>query len=126
VSLNTNAYLIGERWADFLAEWPPAGLSISLYGMTPESYEKLTGIPKSFERVMRAIELLLERKIGFDLKCPAMTITAEELPAMQAFAKEKGVRFRTDYSMIPQEKGSSAPLNFQLAPHEVMAVEKRI
>lgn len=126
VFLNTNGYLIGERWADFLAEWPPAGLSISLYGMTPESYEKLTGIPKSFERVMRAIDLLLERKIGFDLKCPAMTITADELPAMQAFAKEKGVRFRTDYSMIPQEKGSHEPLNFQLSPNEVMAVEQKI
>ena len=126
VFLNTNGYLIGERWADFLAEWPPAGLSISLYGMTPASYEKLTGIPKSFERVMRAIDLLLERKIGFDLKCPAMTITADELPAMQAFAKAKGVRFRTDYSMIPQEKGSHEPLNFQLSPNEVMAVERRI
>ena len=126
VFLNTNGYLIGERWADFLAEWPPAGLSISLYGMRPESYEKLTGIPRSFERVMRAIDLLLERKIGFDLKCPAMTITADELPAMQAFAKEKGVRFRTDYSMIPQEKGSHEPLNFQLSPSEVMAVEQKI
>ena len=126
VFLNTNGYLIGERWADFLAEWPPAGLSISLYGMTPESYEKLTGIPKSYERVMRAIDLLVERKIQFDLKCPAMTITADELPAMQAYAKAKGVRFRTDYSMIPQEKGSNEPLNFQLAPNEVMAVERRI
>jgi len=126
VFINTNAYLIGERWADFLAEWPPAGLSISLYGMTPETYERLTGIPKSYERVMRAIDLLLERKVGFDLKCPAMTITAEELPAMQAFAKAKGVRFRTDYSMIPQEKGNTSPLQLQLAPHEVMELERRI
>jgi radical SAM protein with 4Fe4S-binding SPASM domain len=126
VYLNTNAYLIGERWADFLAEWPPAGLSISLYGMTPESYERLTGIPRSYERVMRAIELLLERKIQFDLKCPAMTITADELPAMQAFAKARGIRFRTDYSMIPQEKGDTAPLALQLGPEAVMALERRI
>jgi radical SAM protein with 4Fe4S-binding SPASM domain len=126
VYLNTNAYLIGERWADFLAEWPPAGLSISVYGMSPESYERLTGIPKSYERVMRAIELLLERKIQFDLKCPAMTITADELPAMQAFAKARGIRFRTDYSMIPQEKGDTAPLALQLGPEAVMALERRI
>jgi radical SAM protein with 4Fe4S-binding SPASM domain len=126
VYLNTNAYLIGERWANFLAEWPPAGLSISVYGMTPESYERLTGIPKSYERVMRAIELLLERKIQFDLKCPAMTITADELPAMQAFAKARGIRFRTDYSMIPQEKGDTAPLALQLGPQAVMALERRI
>lgn len=126
VYINTNGYLIGERWADFLAEWPPKGLSISLYGMSPASYERLTGIPRSYERVMRAIELLLEREIAFDLKCPAMTITADELPAMQAFAKARGIRFRTDYSMIPQEKGATAPLEFQLAPQEVMALEQRI
>ena len=126
VYINTNAYLIGERWADFLAEWPPKGLSISLYGMTPESYERLTGIPKSYERVMRAIDLLLERGIGFDLKCPAMTITSEELPAMQAFAKAKGIRFRTDYSIIPQEKGDTAPLQLQLGPQGVMALEQRL
>jgi radical SAM protein with 4Fe4S-binding SPASM domain len=126
VYINTNAYLIGERWADFLAEWPPKGLSISLYGMCPESYEKLTGIPKSFERVMRAIDLLLERGLVFDLKCPAMTITADELPAMQAFARAKGIRFRTDYSIIPQEKGDTGPLQLQLAPHEVMTLERRI
>jgi radical SAM protein with 4Fe4S-binding SPASM domain len=126
VYINTNGYLIGERWADFLAEWPPKGLSISLYGMSPESYERLTGIPKSYERVMRAIDLLLEREINFDLKCPAMTITADELPAMQAFAKARGIRFRTDYSMIPQEKGETTPLQFQLAPQDVMALEHRI
>ena len=126
VYINTNAYLIGERWADFLAEWPPKGLSISLYGMSPESYEQLTGIPKSYERVMRAIDLLLERRIVFDLKCPAMTITAAELPAMQAFAKSKGIRFRTDYSMIPQEKGDAAPLKLQLSPQAVMELEKQI
>ena len=126
IYLNTNAYLIGERWADFLAEWPPKALSISLYGMSPESYERLTGIPKSYERVMRAIDLLLERGILFDLKCPAMTITADELPAMQAFAKSKGIRFRTDYSMIPQEKGNAAPLGFQLSPQAVMQLEKKI
>ncbi|HEY2853467.1 MAG TPA: radical SAM protein [Gemmatimonadaceae bacterium] len=126
VYINTNAYLIGERWADFLAEWPPKGLSISLYGMSAESYERLTGIPKSYERVMRAIDLLIERGISFDLKCPAMTITAEELPAMQAFAKARGIRFRTDYSIIPQEKGDTGPLQLQLGPEGVMALEQRI
>ena len=126
IYINTNAYLIGERWADFLAEWPPKALSISLYGMNAQSYEQLTGIPKSYERVMRAIDLLLERGLLFDLKCPAMTLTAEELPAMQAFAKSKGVRFRTDYSIIPQEHGDTSPLQLQLPPKEVLALEKRI
>ena len=45
---------------------------------------------------------------------------------MQAFAKAKGIRFRTDYSMIPQEKGNLAPLSFQLSPQAVMQLEKKI
>src|SRR4051812_11191227 len=126
VYINTNAYLIGERWADFLALWPPKFMSISLYGMTPESYERVTGIPKSYQRVMRAIDLLLERGIEFDLKCPAMTVTASEIPAMMAFAKAKGVRFRTDYSIIPQEKGDLAPMSLQLGPQEVMDLQKTL
>ena len=126
VHLNTNGYLIGERWADFLAEWPPRSLSISLYGTTPESYERLTGIPKAYERVMRAIDLLLERGLQFDLKCPAMTITADEIPRMQAFAKSKGIRFRTDFVLIPQEKGAVTPLELQLSPDAAITLHETI
>ena len=59
IYLNTNAYLIGERWANFLAEWPPEYVSISLYGLSEERYEAVTGIPNSFRRVTRAIDLLV-------------------------------------------------------------------
>jgi len=126
VYINTNGYMIGERWADFLALWPPKSLSISLYGMSSESYERVTGIPKSYERVMRAIDLLLERKLEFDLKCPAMTATASEIPAMKAFAESKGIRFRTDFSIIPQEKGELGPLSLQLSPDQVVDLHKTL
>ena len=124
VYLNTNAYLIGKRWADFLAEYPPAALSISLYGLTPESYERLTGIPKAYERVMQAIDLLRERDVHFDLKCPAMTITKDEIGAMQAFAESKGVTFRTDFIINPQERGSTEPLQYQLPASQVMEISR--
>jgi radical SAM protein with 4Fe4S-binding SPASM domain len=126
VYINTNGYMIGERWADFLALWPPKALSISLYGMSPESYERVTGTPKSYERVMRAIDLLLDRKIEFDLKCPALTATMNEIPAMKKFAASKGIRFRTDFSIIPQEKGELSPLSLQLSPDQVVDLHKTL
>lgn len=124
VYLNTNAYLIGKRWADFLADYPPAALSISLYGLSPETYERLTGIPRSYERVMQALDLLLERKVFFDLKCPAMTITRDEIMGMKAFADSKGVPFRTDFIINPQERGSSEPLQYQLPTEQVMEISR--
>jgi radical SAM protein with 4Fe4S-binding SPASM domain len=123
VYINTNAYFISERWADFLAEWPPKTVSISLYGATPETYERLTGIPNSYDRCLRAIDLLLDRGVPIELKCPAMTITAGELPLMKRFAEERGVSFRYDTSVMPQEGGSVTPLKLQLAPEEVLALD---
>lgn len=126
VYVNTNAYLIGERWADFLAEYPPALVSISVYGMTAESYERLTGIPRSFERCMRAIDLLFERGIKLDLKCPALTITADELPLMRDFALSRNSRFRVDPIITPQRNGGAKPLDLQLSPSAVLDIERKV
>jgi radical SAM protein with 4Fe4S-binding SPASM domain len=124
--LNTNGYLIGRKWADFLADWPPDVVSISVYGLSDERYRQVTGIPRAFSRVVRAIDLLLERGIELDLKCPAMTLTADELPAMQEFARARGVKFRYDPAITPQEKGDVAPLQLQLAPKAVVALDERL
>lgn len=126
VVLNTNAYMIGERWADFLAEWPPSNVSISLYGLSDERYEQVTGIPHAFGRVVRAIDLLAERGINMELKCPAMTNTVDELPAMKAFAQARGLTFRYDPAITPQEKGSADPVGFQLSPSQVLAVDELV
>jgi radical SAM protein with 4Fe4S-binding SPASM domain len=126
VYVNSNAYLLGERWADFLAEWPPVIVSISLYGMSDESYERVTGIPNAFRRVDRAIDLLLDRGIRVELKCPAMTLTADELPAMQRYAAARGIDFRYDPIITPQEKGSVRPLQLQLAPRRVLEVDEQL
>jgi radical SAM protein with 4Fe4S-binding SPASM domain len=126
VYVNTNAYLIGEKWADFFAEWPPETLSISIYGSNPDSYERLTGIPRSYERCMRAIDLLLDRGVKMEVKCPAMTITLDELPVIQAWARSKGLKFRTDHNIMPQEKGGTQPLQLQLAPKDVLDLQRRL
>ncbi len=126
VYVNSNAYLIGERWADFLSEWPPVMVSISLYGMSDERYEAVTGIPNAFNRVGRAIDLLLERGIRVELKCPAMTLTVDELPAMRAYAAARGIEFRYDTIITPQEKGDVKPMQLQLAPKAVVELDEQM
>lgn len=123
VHLNTNAYMIGERWADFLAEWPPESVSVSVYGLSNDAYATVTGVPNAYDRVIRAIDLLVERDIRVDLKCPAMTLTAEMLPQLQRLAAEKGASFRYDSIITPHEKGDAAPVQLQLAPRKVVELD---
>ena len=126
VHLNTNAYLIGEKWANFLAEWPPNSVSISIYGLSNERYETVTRIPRAYDRVMRAVDLLLERNIKVDLKCPAMTLTVDELPELQRIAAAKGATFRYDSIIVPHEKGDAAPVQLQLAPQRVLQLDEEL
>src|SRR5207253_6915596 len=42
VTLFTNGTLITEKTADYLREWPPFSIEITLFGRTKETYEALT------------------------------------------------------------------------------------
>ena len=64
ITLFTNGTLITEKIADYLVEWPPFAIEITLYGRTRETYEALTQIPGSYDRCLRGIKLLARARIA--------------------------------------------------------------
>ncbi|MGD2024019.1 MAG: radical SAM protein, partial [Desulfobacterales bacterium] len=58
ITLFTNGILITPDIADYLVELPPFYIEITLYGHSRQTYEKVTGIPGSYDRCMRGIRLL--------------------------------------------------------------------
>jgi radical SAM protein with 4Fe4S-binding SPASM domain len=124
LTLFTNGTLITRRIADYLAESRPFNIEISLYGATQETYERVTGIPGSYARCWRGIELLLERKLPLSLKTVVMTLNCHELDQMKALADGLEVQFRFDPILNPALDGSDRPCFLRLTPEEVVAVEK--
>lgn len=123
ITLFTNGTLITPQIADYLAEWRPFNIEITLYGYTKETYERLTGIPGSYERCLRGIELLRERGLPLKLKSVAVTINKHELGAMQKFAEDLGVEFKYDAMMSPRVDCSQSPLAVRLRPEEVVELD---
>lgn len=123
ITLFTNATLITERVADFLAANPPFTIEVTLYGRTKATYESLTGIPGSFEKCMRGIQLLLERGLPLKLKTVALTINKHELKAMKTFAAELGVEFKFDPMINPRIDCSHSPLAVRLSPADVVSLD---
>jgi len=123
VSLFTNGTMITEAIADYLVEWRPFTIEITLYGATRETYEKLTRIPGSYDRCMRGVRLLLERKLPLALKTVGVTINKHEVSAMRKIAEDLGVEFKFDSMMSPRIDCSSSPLAVRLAPHEVVELD---
>ena len=109
VTLFTNATMITERVADFLAAHPPFDIEVTLYGRTKATYESLTGIPGSFEKCLRGIHLILERKLPLKLKTVALTINKHEIQAMKKFAADLGVEFKFDPMINPRIDCSASP-----------------
>jgi len=124
VTLFTNGTMITPRIADYLAEWRPFVIEITLYGATRETYEALTQIPGSYNRCMNGIRLLLDRKLPLKLKTVPTTINKHEVYAMKRLAEEEfHVEFKFDPLVNPRIDCSQSPLAVRLTPEEVVVLD---
>ena len=124
ITLFTNGTMINERIADYLSEWRPFAIEITLYGATRETYEALTRIPGSYDRCIRGIRLLLERGLPLKLKTVPTTINRHEVYEMKRMAEEDfGVEFKFDPLVNPRIDCSQAPIAVRLSPEEAVSLD---
>jgi radical SAM protein with 4Fe4S-binding SPASM domain len=125
VTLFTNGTAVTPRFADLLAEWPPLVVEVSVYGSTPEVYERVTGVPGSFRRGLRGIELLLDRKVRLRLKTVPTNLNHADLDGMRTLAAGYGLEFQWDPLVNCRLDGTAGPAGVRLSPEQVLALEAR-
>jgi radical SAM protein with 4Fe4S-binding SPASM domain len=124
ITLFTNGIFLTPEIADYLVEWRPFSIEISLYGRTKETYERITGIPGSYEKCMKGIHLLPERGLPLKLKTMAITINKKEIWEMKEYVeKDLGLEFRFDAIINPRIDCSQNPLSVRLSPQEVIELD---
>jgi len=124
ITLFTNGTMVTERIADRLAEYRPFAIEITLYGRTRETYERLTGVPGSYERCLRGIRLLQERGLPLSIKTVAVSINRHEIWEMKSFVEDElGLPFKFDAMMTPRIDCSSSPLAVRLRPEEIVELD---
>jgi radical SAM protein with 4Fe4S-binding SPASM domain len=124
ISLFTNGTQVTPQIADYLVEWRPFAIEITIYGRTRETYERLTGVPGSFDRCLRGIHLLKERGLPLKLKTVAVTINRHEIHDMQAFAEQElGLPFKFDGMINARTDCSHSPLSVRLTPAQMVQLD---
>lgn len=123
ITLFTNGTLITSEVADYFATWRPFSVEISLYGATKETYEKITGIPGSYEKCLQGINLLVERRVPLKLKTMVMALNEHELSAMKDLATQSGLHFAYDPVLNPKLDGSKDPYRYRLSVEEVVDLD---
>jgi MoaA/NifB/PqqE/SkfB family radical SAM enzyme len=103
ITLFTNGTLITPQLADELARRRPFSIEITLYGATPETYERVTGVPGSFSRCLQGISHLRDHGLPLKLKSMVLTLNRQEVWDMKRLADEDlGLPFRFDAMLNPR------------------------
>lgn len=124
LTLFTNGTLLTPEIGDFLGEWPPRKIELTMYGRSQQVYETVTRVPGSYARFMRGLELLHERRIPFSLKTSIVAANVHELWEMKLFARDIGADFRFDPLINPRLDGCQTPLEYRISPEEVVQLDK--
>jgi radical SAM protein with 4Fe4S-binding SPASM domain len=124
VTVFTNGTLVTKAIADLLDAHRPLLVEISLYGMSRETYERVTGVPGSYDKCRDGIRRLVERGVPLKLKTMAMTWNQHELAAMRDFAASLGLGFRYDGLLNPRvDCGANRNGELQLPAEAMLALE---
>ncbi len=126
IVLLTNATLITPERADRIQALQPWRVDISIYGATPETYERVTGIPRSFGRFLEGVGRLRERKVPLLIKMPAMTLNQHEVQQAKALVEGWGIRFIYSSEITPRQDGSLEPLRYRMTPQDVIQLDQEI
>jgi len=116
----TNGSLIDGEAADRFADLKPLSTDVSLYGMSEETYRKVTGRPGSPEKVLRAIRLLRDRNLAVKVKVPVLRENYPDLDRIEAFAREVGARLEANPHITPRDDGDFSPLAHALGDEELL------
>jgi radical SAM protein with 4Fe4S-binding SPASM domain len=121
VTVFTNGTLVTDLIADLFAEHTPEGIEITLYGMTRETYERVTRVPGSYEKCLAGIRRLVDRGLPVTLKTMALVWNQDEVEAMEAYARGLGLDFRFDSSLNARvDCGANRNGELQISPERAL------
>jgi MoaA/NifB/PqqE/SkfB family radical SAM enzyme len=82
VALSTNGWFVDESVADRLSRLTSLIANVSVDGATPELHDAARGVPGSWRRAVRAIDLLLDRGIDVSVTHVATPLNVRHLDAL--------------------------------------------
>lgn len=126
IELLTNGTLITEKVLDIFNIYPPASVSISMYGKDEESYYNVTGQKGMYEKVIKSFKMLYENNIHFEIKYIAMQENKNDFFEIKSIAEYYGAQFSYSMELFPTLNGDSCTKKHMLSIQQIIDIEKKI
>lgn len=125
VTVFSNGSTLSEKMIELFRRLPPRTIEVTLYGASPETYEKSTGRARHYDLAMAGVKRAIAAGFDVHLKTMVFKETAGDFAAMQALSAELGRPFRYDTSIHATIGGSHKPTEHRLDPAAIVALEQR-
>jgi radical SAM protein with 4Fe4S-binding SPASM domain len=129
VSVFTNATLVNEDHIALFKKYPPRDIEVTVYGVTRETYERVTRRSGSYERFMNGLGLLIQNNIRIRLKAMAVRSNLHEQRQIADFCR---ARTKDYFRFDPQlhlrfdgnKKRNDEIRAERLSPEQIVELEK--
>ena len=121
ITVFTTGTLLTPETATELADLHPLSVEVSIYSARPEVHDRVTRIPGSHARSLRALRLLKERGVIILIKSPLMSLNSGEYHGIVELAEELEAGYAFDPLLIPRKDGNLAPVNLRLDREQMRA-----
>lgn len=128
VSVFTNATLLRDEHVELFGKYPPRDIEVTVYGASPETYERVTRRPGSFAAFTSGLNRLMESGVKVRLKAMALRSNFQELPEIALFCRGRTKDyFRFDPQLhlrFDRDEGRNEEIRAErLTPGEIVALE---
>ncbi|MFA5146332.1 MAG: radical SAM protein [Candidatus Omnitrophota bacterium] len=124
--LMTNGSLITDRTAGMLRDIGISDVDISFLGSSRETFDSITQVEGSYDKVVSGVMALRLKGIVPVLKACAMKTNMEELADIFEMARRLGASFGFSPSVIPRLDLDKKPTFFRLTSEECLDIKNRL
>lgn len=118
VSVNTNGNLVTPEIVECFKKYPPEQVNVTLYGSSPETYQRLCGAAAGYEKAKQGIAMLREAGVRLNLNTTFTTRNAQDMESLIEFARENELPIRTSAYVFPKIRNGCEEQTVTLEPEE--------
>lgn len=126
VELLTNGTLINSEAIEIFNQFPPASISISMYGKDEESYYRVTGQNGMYNRVINTFNLLSKNSIHFEIKYIGMQENQDDYPAIHSLAERYEAEFSYSMELFPTLNGNGCTKSHMISLEKIIGIESKM
>ncbi len=122
VTLLTNGALVDNTTAATLAGLGVVA-EVSFHSAAPGVFDRVTGVPGSFHRVLSGVERLRDAGCTVELTTPVSRLNPDGASGVPELARELGVACRTYTKIFAAKDGGLGPLQLRLPEEEALVLQ---